>query len=355
MPHKTLTYYGLKRPRPKPTDPSYENPLEKEPWKIKEVLAWVQNTGSLKEAIERTPGVSSLDWGLLADTNNAKLKAQIKRAEDAGRKGSTERTHVELTGKFFEPITSEERSGEEPKNGDDDDKAEKTTTPKLTLRKGQVSFQPKGSDEPVAAYTVDSTPHLLVVAGRRPSKWDIYHRPSGEWMSNTDRGTLKEVRDNVDKLGKVGDWKSLETIQETVPSGLKRKVLARGIIQSKTAEDAIDDALKNTKKSADVDGDGKVEKDEKELVSAKAAVNVANSRRLNLDLTPDQPKLRDAHGHYLSKSEDLAEAVAEYKDNRDKTRLSSSEKKAVSAAAGVSSSDKRPSTSRKGGRGRTRY
>ena len=118
MPHKTLTYYGLKRPRPKPTDPSYENPLEKEPWKIKEVLAWVQNTGSLKEAIERTPGVSNLDWGLLADTNNAKLKAQIKRAEDAGRKGSTERTHVELTGKFFEPITSEERSGEEPKNGD---------------------------------------------------------------------------------------------------------------------------------------------------------------------------------------------------------------------------------------------
>ena len=258
-------------------------------------------------------------------------------------------------------------------------------------------------------------------------------------MSNTDRGTLKEVRDNVDKLGKVGDWKSLETIQETVPLDLKRKALARGVIQSKIAEDAIDDALKNTKKSANVDGkagakytlykapggragrrsifvddsligevrktdgkgsldnyavfssplkgdskligqgstqkaavesalenkgesasadidsDGKVEKDEKELVSAKAAVNVANSRRLNLDLTPDQPKLRDAHGHYLSKSEDLAEAVAEYKDNRDKTRLSSSEKKAVSSAAGVSSSDKRPSTARKGGRGKVRY
>ena len=73
-------------------------------------------------------------------------------------------------------------------------------------------------------------------------------------------------------------------------------------------------------------------------------------KRLNLDISPDNPDLRDAHGHYLSKSEDLAEAVAEYKDNRDKTRLSKSEKKAVSAAAGVS--DKRPSTSRKGGRGR---
>ena len=113
--------------------------------------------------------------------------------------------------------------------------------------------------------------------------------------------------------------------------------------------------LEEAKKGGDLDGDGKVEKDEKELVSAKVAVNAANTKRLNLNISPDNPDLRDAHGHYLSKSEDLAEAVAEYKDNRDKTRLSSSEKKAVSSAAGVSSSDKRPSTARKGGRGKVRY
>ena len=106
-------------------------------------------------------------------------------------------------------------------------------------------------------------------------------------------------------------------------------------------------------KTIDVDGDGKVEKDEKELVSAKAAVNAANTKRLDLNLSPDEPALRDRHGHWLSKSEDLAEAVADYKDARGKTKLSTKEKNAVNTAAGVSNS--RPSTARKGGRGKVRY
>ena len=93
-------------------------------------------------------------------------------------------------------------------------------------------------------------------------------------------------------------------------------------------------------------------KDEKELVSAKAKVNQANTDRLNLHISPDNPDLRDAHGKYLSKSEDLAEAVADYKGARGKTKLSAKEKSAVNTAAGVSG--KRPQNVRKGGRGRMR-
>ena len=110
--------------------------------------------------------------------------------------------------------------------------------------------------------------------------------------------------------------------------------------------------------TVDLDGDGKVEKDEKEVVSAKSAVSTANTKRLDLDISPDNPKLRDAHGHWLSKSEDLAEAVAEYKDNRDGGKSGSSaksERKAVGAGAGAGASDKRPSSGRKGGRGKVRY
>ena len=173
MPHKTLTYYGLKRPQSKPTDPSYKNPLEEQPWKIKEVLAWTRAKGNLQDGVESTPGVSMLDWGLLQSTNNAKLKAQVERAKQAYHTQRVQ-SRVDLKGKFFEPITSEERSGEEPKNGDDD-KAEKTTTPKLTLRKGQVSFQPKGSDEPIAAYTVDST--APPAGGSRAKTLQMGHLP----------------------------------------------------------------------------------------------------------------------------------------------------------------------------------
>ena len=110
--------------------------------------------------------------------------------------------------------------------------------------------------------------------------------------------------------------------------------------------------------TVDLDGDGKVEKDEKEVVSAKSAVSTAHTKRLDLDISPDNPKLRDSHGHWLSKSEDLAEAVAEYKDNRDGGKSGSSaksERKAVGAGAGAGASDKRPSSGRKGGRGKVRY
>ena len=89
---------------------------------------------------------------------------------------------------------------------------------------------------------------------------------------------------------------------------------------------------------------------------------VANRKRLDLNISPDNPDLRDAHGKWLSKSEDLAEAVAEYKDNRKGERSGSSasaksERKAVGAGAGTGAgaSDKRPSSGRKGGRGKVRY
>ena len=117
------------------------------------------------------------------------------------------------------------------------------------------------------------------------------------------------------------------------------------------AESAYRQKETSSSAGADIDSDGKVEKDEKEFVSARAKVNEANQDRLDLTLSPDNPKLRDAHGKWLSRSEDLAEAVAEYKDNRDRTKLSAKEKKAVSMAAGAS--DKRPTaTAGKPGRGK---
>ena len=115
----------------------------------------------------------------------------------------------------------------------------KTATPKLTLRKGQVSFQPKGSGEPVAAYSVPSTLHLVVIAVKAKGHrgWKIYHAPTGEHLGSTDRGTLKDTLESVDRLGKVGDWGSLETIQETVPLELRRAAFKGDINSKATAKE----------------------------------------------------------------------------------------------------------------------
>ena len=177
--------------------------------------------------------------------------------------------------------------------------------------------------------------------------------------------TTKRERDHAAKMLnddlKGGNTSQLliDTLEELEPEGNATKEEIALAKQRRGDELALLSTIMDTSspsqkgqgsKSIDLDGDGKVEKDETKVASAKAAVNDANTKRLDLNISPSNPDLRDAHGKWLSKSEDLAEAVAEYKDSRGKTKLSTKEKNAVNTAAGVS--DKRPSTMRKGGRGR---
>lgn len=112
-PKPKLSDYGLDAPRPRPTDPSYVNPLERDPRLIDEVLDRINNTGQLADAIDQTDGVTMLDWNLLADSarNKRVLKGRIAKAVQAFHKGMAERRHVERKGK---PKHKREKPKEEP-------------------------------------------------------------------------------------------------------------------------------------------------------------------------------------------------------------------------------------------------
>ena len=125
--------------------------------------------------------------------------------------------------------------------------------------------------------------------------------------------------------------------------GLKERTLKelKAAVETRVEDGRAPDWV--TEKGDDLDNDGKVEDDEKEIADAKSKVSDVNQERLDLTLSPDNPELRDAHGKYLSASENLVVAVADYKDARrdDKPTLRSGKGDVVTA--GVSSgSDRRP-------------
>ena len=68
----------------------------------------------------------------------------------------------------------------------------------------------------------------------------------------------------------------------------------------------------------DLDGDGEVEPDEEKIASAKDAVSIANSKRLDLNVPRRDPDLRTANKEWTTSSEDLADAVSDYQKNRQR-------------------------------------
>ena len=82
-----VTVPGLAPPSPYPTGFHRVNPLAEDPSKVTEVLAWVEQTGDLKTAVERTSGVTMSDWSLLHETNRQRLNRQVTRAEKSFREG----------------------------------------------------------------------------------------------------------------------------------------------------------------------------------------------------------------------------------------------------------------------------
>ena len=82
-----VTVPGLAPPSPYLTGFHRVNPLAEDPSKVTEVLAWVEQTGDLKTAVERTSGVTMSDWSLLHETNRQRLNRQVTRAEKSFREG----------------------------------------------------------------------------------------------------------------------------------------------------------------------------------------------------------------------------------------------------------------------------
>ena len=324
-------------------------------------------------AVENIPGIGALDQG-----------------DQSNQTSQGDQGDLDATSGGIDSDDRVERDENEPP-------PEKSDYPEPKLKKGQVvthinNFRSGSGNEsvPVAAYPVESSPYLAVhrpvesastETGVRTATtgWTITHTSTGNTATpGLPNLSLANARRIAEAVGEKGDWETADSALDTVPpevihsisrlvsgsdrgdveGALKRieeaefrgfQIKEREERKARRAEEA---KSADVDPGSDIDSDGTVEKDEKELVSAKSAVNQANADRLSLDFTPDDSKLRDSHGNYLSKSEDLAEAVAEYKGNRDKTRLSDREKKSISMAVGVSGSDKRPQTSRRGGRGK---
>ena len=111
----------------------------------------------------------------------------------------------------------------------------------------------------MAAYSVPSTLHLVVIAVKAKGHrgWKIYHAPTGEHLGSTDRGTLKDTLESVDRLGKVGDWGSLETIQETVPLELRRAAFKGDINSKATAKETATALVKQGIPPADKEPEDK--------------------------------------------------------------------------------------------------
>ena len=111
----------------------------------------------------------------------------------------------------------------------------------------------------------------------------------------------------------------------------------------------------------DLDGDGEVEPDEEEITSARDDVSAANARRLDLgDLGHRDPDLKVVNREWVDRSNDLAEAVSEFHQERERETADTQRRERATRIAerflNVTSAPGRAARSvTRGGRGKIRY
>ena len=165
----------------------------------------------------------------------------------------------------------------------------KYPTPKIG--KGQILTHlyyetPRGVEwVPVAAYSVESTPHLVVHKFTEPNKdgtgvvtedgrWVVTHQADGTTVTDIgkgiENGTLKQTKEFADELGKRADWETKESIDSTLPKEAARalKELAlRGEYGKRLAE--IKATPTYTKEDAGGDADMPAKKPTKSKIPIK--------------------------------------------------------------------------------------
>ena len=111
----------------------------------------------------------------------------------------------------------------------------KSNYPTPNLHKGQelahidYTLDGKKRKIPIAAYPVESTPHLVVHRAFAVTKdgvkaesdgWVITQKDTGLRVASSYKGTLKGGRELAEEIGKRGDWKDQKTAQDTLPKGV---------------------------------------------------------------------------------------------------------------------------------------
>ena len=136
--------------------------------------------------------------------------------------------------------------------------------PTPSLHKGQelvhIDYKLGGEKRkiPLAAYPVESTPHLVVHRGLDVTKdgddydikvesdgWVITQKDTGLKIASSYKGTLKGGRELAEEIGKHGDWKDEKTAQDTVP---KEVTMALGGLAKGQDAGNLDKAIDSVKK-----------------------------------------------------------------------------------------------------------
>ena len=145
--------------------------------------------------------------------------------------------------------------------------------PTPSLRKGQelahidYTLDGKKIKIPIAAYPVESTPHLVVHRAFDVTKdgvkvesdgWVITQKDTGLRIASSYKGTLKGGRELAEEIGKHGDWKDEQTAQDTVP---KEVTMALGGLAKGQDAGNLDKAIDSVKKVEGKEAAGKTDKD----------------------------------------------------------------------------------------------
>ena len=140
------------------------------------------------------------------------------------------------------------------------DSGSESNYPTPSLRKGQelahidYTLDGKKRKIPIAAYPVESTPHLVVHRAFDVTKdgvkvesdgWVITQKDTGLRVASSYKGTLKGGRELAEEIGKHGDWKDEKTAQDTVP---KEVAMAIGGLAKGQDAGNLDKAIDSVKK-----------------------------------------------------------------------------------------------------------